>query len=265
MFINGSSNPTSTLDMRVLCATSGVGNAGIDSPDIRAVYRIDFPPSVLDFVQEKGRAGRRPGALPKDFSYHVCISLESFLFLFKRILNLSEEVNDESYRLRQVQDLIEVAKIMTSKVGTCYSCAFEILMGNPSSTDIPNIRCGNCPSCRNEKLFPPINREGVVEVIMDLFVFSSVRYKTLDAVIEFIRSYNDAAFKLFRKKVKKLDPLLIKKMLFVLVANSILDVAFETEIEKGGDVVFLLKRVNNNALKMSLLIENYWNDITQCT
>ena len=54
MFINGSSNTNSTLDMRILCATSGVGNAGIDSPDIRAVYRIDFPPSILDMVQERG-------------------------------------------------------------------------------------------------------------------------------------------------------------------------------------------------------------------
>ena len=34
MFINGSSKPSSSLDMRVLCATSGVGTAGIDSPDI---------------------------------------------------------------------------------------------------------------------------------------------------------------------------------------------------------------------------------------
>ena len=143
MFVNGSSNPNSTLDMRVLCATSSVGNAGIDSPDVRAVYRIDFPPSVLDFVQEKGRAGRRPGALAQDYSYHVCISLESFIFLFKRILNPDEDINDESYRSRQVHDLVQVAKLLTSKAGTCYSCAFEKIMGNPSSTDVPLNQCGN--------------------------------------------------------------------------------------------------------------------------
>ena len=59
LFVNGSNRVNCSLDMRVLCATSSVGNAGIDSPDVRAVYRIDFPPSVHDFVQEKGRAGRR--------------------------------------------------------------------------------------------------------------------------------------------------------------------------------------------------------------
>ena len=42
------------LKLNLLCATSGVGNAGIDSPDVRAVYRVDFPPSILDIAQEKG-------------------------------------------------------------------------------------------------------------------------------------------------------------------------------------------------------------------
>ena len=50
LFVNGSSKENCSLDMRVLCATSGVGNAGIDSPDVRSVYRIDFPPSILDKV-----------------------------------------------------------------------------------------------------------------------------------------------------------------------------------------------------------------------
>ena len=100
---------------------------------------------------------------------------------------------------------------------------------------------------------------------MDLFIFSSVRYKTLDAVIDFIRSYKEASYKLFRKRLKKLDPLLIKKLLLILVAAGILDIAFDTELEKGGDVVFTLKRVDDNALKMSLLIESYWNDIGQCS
>ena len=44
LFLNGSVSDTSTTDVRVLCATSGVGNAGIDSPDVRSVYRIDFSP-----------------------------------------------------------------------------------------------------------------------------------------------------------------------------------------------------------------------------
>eukprot|EP00978_Attheya_sp_CCMP212_P039282 scaffold203033_cov110-Attheya_sp.AAC.1 len=47
------------LKPRVLIATSGCANAGIDCPDVYWVLRQDMPPSVLDLFQEMGRAGRR--------------------------------------------------------------------------------------------------------------------------------------------------------------------------------------------------------------
>ena len=41
--------------IKVVCAT----NVGIDSKDIRSVYRLEFPHSILvDMVQKMGRAGR---------------------------------------------------------------------------------------------------------------------------------------------------------------------------------------------------------------
>ena len=49
---------------RFLLATSGAANAGIDSSDVNGVYRLDFPPSLLDLAQGKGRAGHVPGASP---------------------------------------------------------------------------------------------------------------------------------------------------------------------------------------------------------
>ena len=260
LFVNGSSRPNCSLDMRVLCATSGVGNAGIDSPDVRCVYRIDFPPSVHDFVQEKGRAGRRINASPSDYSYHVCISIESLLFLFKRILNPAEEVNNDNYRSRQVEDLLQMAQLITAQT-KCYAIAFETILGNPSSPEEYIPICGSCPACRNDMLFPKIHREGATDVVFDLFCCSTVRYKTLQATIDYIRKYPNVAFKIFRKKVKKIDPALIKKFLFVMVAARILDVVFDSEIEKGGDVVFTLKRVDGNHLKMALMIDSYWDNI----
>lgn len=124
LFVKGSSRPNCSLDMRVLCTTSGVGNAGIDSPDVRCVYRIDFPPSVHGFVQEKGHAGCRLDASPSDYSYHVCISIESLLYLFKRILNPAEEVNKDNYCSRQVEDLLQMAQLIAAQT-KCYTIAFE--------------------------------------------------------------------------------------------------------------------------------------------
>ena len=80
-FINNSDKLEYNLD--VLCATSGVGNAGIDCIKIRAVYRVDFPPSISDIILERGRAGRRDDATPDNYMYQVTISLESFLYLYQ--------------------------------------------------------------------------------------------------------------------------------------------------------------------------------------
>ena len=66
---------------------------------------------------------------------------------------------------------------------------------------------------------------------------------------------------MFRKRVKKLDPLWIKKLLLILVAAGILEVAFKNEIEKCGDLVFKLARVEGNALKMALLVDEFWDHI----
>ena len=70
-------NPTHPDDknVKVLCATSGVGNVGIDSPDIREVFRLEFPPSLLDIVQESGRAGRLAIPDPANFKYTLYFSL----------------------------------------------------------------------------------------------------------------------------------------------------------------------------------------------
>ena len=82
LFVNGS-EATSHLNVNVLCATSGVGNAGIDSSEVRSVIRLGFPHSILDMSQEKGSAGHHnSSATPDKYSYELYFSLESFLFLF---------------------------------------------------------------------------------------------------------------------------------------------------------------------------------------
>eukprot|EP00978_Attheya_sp_CCMP212_P038157 scaffold186345_cov56-Attheya_sp.AAC.1 len=47
------------LTPHVLVATSGCANAGIDCGDVYWVIRQAMPPSILDLLQEMGRAARR--------------------------------------------------------------------------------------------------------------------------------------------------------------------------------------------------------------
>ena len=95
-FVNGVGS--SDFHPRILSATSGAANAGIDSADVCGVFRVDFPPNMVDMKQEAGRAGRHPeGGNDRDF-YCVMISLEGFLHLFLRIQNPNEIIHDTSYR-----------------------------------------------------------------------------------------------------------------------------------------------------------------------
>ena len=110
--------------MNILCATSGVGNAGIDCPDVRAVYRIDFPPSIADLSQECGRAGRQNDATADNFVYRVAICLESFLHIFRRINYPETRSADASYRTHQLQEIMDVASLLSSSQ-QCYYNSIE--------------------------------------------------------------------------------------------------------------------------------------------
>jgi hypothetical protein len=91
---------------KILATTSGAANAGLDDPEVFGVTRIDFPPSIMDIKQEKGRAGRCPGATPDCNWYVLCFSLESFVVLLKQMW---DSPNQESTYLTQTQREIDTA------------------------------------------------------------------------------------------------------------------------------------------------------------
>ncbi len=74
---------------QMLTATSGAANAGLDSPDVYGVGHAEFPPTLVDVLQEKGRAGRRPTASPATDWYLVCLSLEMYVYLLRHMVHPS--------------------------------------------------------------------------------------------------------------------------------------------------------------------------------
>jgi hypothetical protein len=59
-------------------ATRALGAAGWDGRNIFLVMSCDLPTDLCSVVQEKGRAGWRPGSSPTENSYEVCVSLQSY-------------------------------------------------------------------------------------------------------------------------------------------------------------------------------------------
>ena len=71
----------------VLVATRDVGNVGIDSPDIRNVLQMHFPPSALDFVQEICQASLVHPLVPETYSYVLYYSIENYsIYLSIRVI-----------------------------------------------------------------------------------------------------------------------------------------------------------------------------------
>ena len=152
------------FNINVLCATSGVGNVGLDSPQIRNVLRMDLPPRDWS-------SGRVISPDPDNFSYILYFSLENFISIFERCMNPEQSYHDESFQLKEVDNLYAMASIVVLSK-QCYYVASEFIFGNPYSVnaDMAPQECGICPYCRNEILFPSLNRSGVENVFFNVFI-----------------------------------------------------------------------------------------------
>ena len=255
MFLDDSEGSNS---LNILCATSGVGNAGIDSPNIRAVYRIDFPPSILDICQERGRAGRRPDATDQHYSYNLTFSLESFIHIFKRIHDKEEAVIDERYRKEQEDDLFHVAKLFSSHE-VCLYVAFEQALGNPDGDQTTADPCYNCPNCSGEYIFPALNKDGVREVLFNLLVSADSPIRTMrtwETVSDAMRKFPDINEKLFQRRAKNVQRVDIMKCLFILISYKILKIEYE-----DGNIYIGAAKSEASLTELAYNDDNYWSGI----
>ena len=265
---------TNGIDLnRILVCTSGVGNVGIDSPDIRAVYRLEYPPSVIDFIQEMGRAGRRIGHNPLDYSYNVYFSIDNFLHLFERTMNPDENYNDPSYRKEVVSNLMEMAKILVLSRYCFYVC-IETALSNPyrdrrNDMLYRHYPCGFCPSCRNESIFPKVNRVGLTKVIFDVFnpgaaanpnTSNGMGPFTLDFITTRIREYPEANYLILRSRAQGgIAPASIHQVLMILITAEILAMNYHEAIKS---TILSLARKSPGEAAFALMEDMFWEFIT---
>ena len=197
---------------------------------------MDLPSSPLDFVQEIGRAGRVIPPDPDNFSYILYFSLENFIYIFERCMNPEQSYHDESFRMIEVDNLYAMARIVVLSK-QCYYVASEFIFGNPWSenTETAPHECGICPYCRNEILFPSLNRSGVENVFFNVFypsrndetIAEDIRPWTLDALVKSIRTFPDVQRLLFLSNATSpIAPIEIKKVVFTLTIAWILQINF---------------------------------------
>ena len=79
-------------------ATQALGAAGWDGCHISLVMSFDLLTDLISVVQEKGQAGRYPGASPNDNCYEVCVSLSSYTYHLRWIHRSSASLEPVSTR-----------------------------------------------------------------------------------------------------------------------------------------------------------------------
>ena len=143
---------------RILLATSGATNAGIDSNQINAVFRLDMPSTRVDIVQERGRAGRFSNANPNICFYDISFSMESFEYKLRQIRDRREEVIDNTYREEMETELIETLKLLTISA-KCITLELEQTLANPAkaSTNKTTNPCNHCSICNKELIGKKFN------------------------------------------------------------------------------------------------------------
>jgi hypothetical protein len=254
---------------QILVATSGAANAGLDDPEVHGVTRMEFPPSVLDVQQEKGRAGRRPHANEQTDWFLLCISLESYVVLLKRLHNNPSGNKDLTYFEQMKNDMHEclLAFVLPQH---CYHSTIEMKMANPycGINEVPVACLDACSYClgKHKTMFPTIVKHGVSSVLFQLFVGPN-QMKTrpvLDKdLVQGIRNFKGSNRLMFgTNSDKKPEPLLVKKLILMLLGAKILSYTAErTEPSPGKFTVTIygsLAFVSGDTTRLAINDDTHW-------
>jgi len=255
------------MNFKIACATSGVANSGIDCKDIRFVFRLDLPPSIWDMAQEMGRAGRGQHATSEDYTYFLFFSLSNLIYLFMQINDTSERCNEDTYRIEQCKDLLDVVKLLANPF-KCHKQLIEEALGNPDGDQAPFPPCYKCSVCNVEvEMWPPICKPGVRLVIFDIFASGTMikGHHTMENVSNAIRAYPNASKHLFCTRSTKQPALgLVHKLLFILIAAEIIVMEYKNanEYDDGRAYVELgLAKVSTLDAQRRLMVDTYWGNI----
>jgi hypothetical protein len=254
---------------QILTATSGAANAGLDDPEVYGVTRLEFPPSLLDVQQEKGRAGRRPEATSDTDWYMLCFSLESYVVLLKRLHNNPSCNRDGSYFETLEADMQECLLAFVVP-RFCLHSTLEMKMANPYlPVSSPPPPCGSsCSFCLGTygTLFPHLCKNGVTTVLLQLFTgpnFMKTPTVLDKELVDAIKKYPGSNRLIFGTNTsKKPEPILVKKLILLLLGAKILRYYTERKEKSPGkfDVTIYgsLAFVEGDPTKLAINEASYW-------
>jgi superfamily II DNA helicase RecQ len=177
---------------RLLMATESA-NAGIDCSLVYFVFRMGIPESLFTFLQELGRAGRRPSASSLSDRYTASFQLSDYVQMIHRIHSGNNKtsaddslnhglLNNKRKCELAISDLNSVAMELTLPL-CCFHKRFEWLSSNcckPSNTnhesewDIYNATappCNtHCSYCTGDSKPRQVNSSSLASLLFEIFL-----------------------------------------------------------------------------------------------
>ena len=244
---------------RILVATSGATNAGIDSNQIYSVIRLDMPSKRIDIVQERGCAGRFADSNPDSCSYNLYFCLNSFEYKFRQIMSNHNIVLDDSYREEMKNELFDTLKLLTIP-SQCITQELENAMSNPN-LDIDTFPdpCGRCFACKMKCHGRQIRKEGMKSLLFNLFGDGEgvEGELTTSNITNVIRKRQNDCKKIFN--VKRPTAVEVETIVLTLIAAELLVCKLKMEEEEKNERVLLkLAFVGTNFL---INDDNAWQRI----
>jgi len=181
---NGTLAPSESANLRILLATSAA-SAGIHSKHCVAVFKYGFPRSLVDLVQELGRAGRR-SVLTEDLSdsYKLFVNVQLYCSLLTQIYKQGGEGEDNNnsdssgtiFMIESIDNLHQVLKFVVAP-GKCQHLFLENYLTNRNGvqTDLSACECEKqcyyCVSRAEHSVLATklVNRKVIIEGLTRLF------------------------------------------------------------------------------------------------
>ena len=186
--------------------------------------------------------------------------------MYKQILNPDKECADERYHEVQVCDLFDLVRILADPY-QCHKQAIGQLLGNYDNevSQEPYPICGACSVCRrNVEMWPPLCKEGVQLVIID--VFNSIQeLKSVENIRNEIKKYPNAQRHLsVVNSNAQPKPIDVKKMLLLLIAWEMIHLNYDHCTEESSSTVTLsLSKLVSNRPGLRIMDDGFWTCILQ--
>ena len=217
---------------QVIVANSSFG-MGVDRSDVRFVIHTHIPPSMDDYFQQCGRAGR-DGSCALCRLYYNCSDKASLYKLFNIQENNAQDV--------QYANVVELVAFLENPV----KCRLKAVMSYYGETRKNLICVSACDNCKSRGTYAindgTTDAMKVIQAVVELSG-KEITCKTLKLFLaksnqKFIKDNGMDAFDNYGSLENKFTAVvLLQKFLHILIAKDILA---EKVVKKGGNICFYI-------------------------